>query len=220
MKALIFGASGLVGGFLLQELLEADTYLEVVSLGRSVLPIEHKKLKQVAIDFEQLEKYQSYFKTDAVFCCLGTTIGKAGSKEAFSKVDYFYPLNIFRLAEEQGVIRLIVVSSIGANAHSSNFYLRTKGQMEEELLQSSIPLKAIVRPSMLLGPRKEFRFGETIGKAFMKIFNFMMVGRLAKYSAIKAEEVAIAMMVLSYSTEETRIVLSEELKEIARSYND
>lgn len=192
--AIVLGASGLIGGYCLSHLLEDKNYSKVISLHRRKLENTHPKLVQHIIDFENPEDYINYFKADDVFCCLGTTIKTAGSQAAFKQVDFEYVIESARFSLMNGAKQFLVVSSIGANASSANFYLRTKGRMEEELKKFPFQHIHIFRPSMLLGPRKEFRLGEYIGKVVMKIIGPLMLGPLKKYKAIHAETVAKAMI--------------------------
>jgi uncharacterized protein YbjT (DUF2867 family) len=129
-----------------------------------------------------------------VFCCLGTTIKKAGSQEVFRKVDYAYPLRIAELAIANGAEQLLIVTALGADPNSRIFYNRVKGEIEQAI--SKIPFRAIhiFRPSILVGNRRESRPGERIGIAAMKFFSFLMVGSWRKYRPIRAELVARAMI--------------------------
>jgi uncharacterized protein YbjT (DUF2867 family) len=128
---------------------------------------------------------------------MGTTIKVAGSQDAFMKVDYTYVLNFAQLAKRNGIDKFIVVSSLGADKNSANFYLKVKGDVENDLTRLKFKNLIIVRPSMLLGDRKEFRLGELIGKKIMKGLAFLFVGKLKKYKAIEASTVAKAMLMLS-----------------------
>jgi uncharacterized protein YbjT (DUF2867 family) len=183
--ALIAGASGLTGSYLLQHLLESDTYNYVKALVRKPLNIEHPKLAEIVFDFDQPDP--GVIKAEHVYCALGTTIKKAGSKEAFRKVDYEYPLQIAKTAYENGAKKFATVSAMGANTKSMFFYNRVKGQTEEALKQ--IPFEAIyiARPSMLLGPRKEYRLGEELGKKLMTSLGFLLPGNM---KAVHASKVA------------------------------
>ena len=191
--ALIAGSSGLIGGSLIQYLLESDNYKKVISMVRRPSNLSHPKLDEQIIDFDQLNRFFTQVKVDDVFCCLGTTIKTAGSKEAFTRVDYTYVCDLASWAKDHQCKLFSVVSSVGAKAETSNFYLRTKGQMEACIAQSEIPSIHIFRPSLLLGQRNEFRFGEKLSEKIMKILNPIMIGSLRKYRAIQAKEVAKAM---------------------------
>jgi uncharacterized protein YbjT (DUF2867 family) len=214
MKVIIFGASGLVGGFLIEELVNSKEITEIKSFGRKEIALIDSKLIQYKIDFENIEAFQDLLEADLLFICLGSTIAKAGSKKHFRKIDYQYPAEISKLASVKGVKKVIAVSSIGANLKSGNFYLKTKGEMEQSLFDSGIPIVIIVRPSLLLGPRKEFRFGEKVGGFLAGVLNGLMIGRLKKYKAIEAQKVAKSMLYLALNEEDSSIKNSDVLEEI------
>lgn len=191
--AIILGSTGLVGSYLMDLLLSGDEYELVISFVRKATGLSHPKLKEYVIDFDKSEYYKELIKGDDLFCCLGTTIKKAGSQEAFSKVDLTYPITFGNLAKENGLKKYLLISSIGANAKSSTFYLSVKGQCEEQLKSIGFWATHIFRPSLLLGKREEFRFGERLSQFFMRMFSFLMVGRLRKYKPIQSYYVAEAM---------------------------
>lgn len=213
--ALIVGATGLVGSKLLPLLLESNNYNAVIAVTRKPLDIKHPKLQQHIINFDEIEKHASVFKADDIFCCLGIIIAKAGSQENFYKVDHTYTYKTAQLALKNGASQVVLISSVGADKNSSNFYLRTKGQIENDLVLLGYSKTIIVRPSMLLGDRKEFRLGEIIGKAAMQTFSFLMLGPLQKYKPIQDITVAKAMLNLSQTnTEKVRIAEFDELQSI------
>ncbi|MBS2212012.1 NAD-dependent epimerase/dehydratase family protein [Carboxylicivirga mesophila] len=191
--ALIAGASGLVGQSLLLQLLHSDQYSKIIALVRRPSLGNHPKLKEEVINFEDLGSYESPHNVDDVFCCLGTTIKTAGSQEAFRKVDFTYVIELAKWAENKHCQQFAAISSVGASTNTSNFYLRTKGEMEAAISTLNIPAIHIFRPSLLLGQRDEFRFGEKVSEIMMRLFNPMMKGRLRKYKAIEASDVAMAM---------------------------
>jgi uncharacterized protein YbjT (DUF2867 family) len=216
-KAVIFGSSGLTGFHLLQLLCNHPGYGEVVCYNRKPLQYEHSKFKEIINDFTNLEGTIQTMAADEVYCCLGTTIKKAGSREAFRWVDFDLPVIIGKLAQQSNVNHYFVVSSIGAQAKSGNFYLRIKGEMEEKITKLAIRQITVVRPSMLLGDRKEHRFGEEIGKVILKILTPFMLGKLRRYRGIAAKTVAKAMIIIANSNPSKRIFFeSEALEEIVR----
>lgn len=193
--AMVLGATGLVGRAVTEELLNREGWDEVRVLVRRPIELEHPKLKQTIVDWDKLAQYKEQFEgVYAVFCCLGTTIKKAGSQAQFEKVDLGYPLNAAVIAKENGVKQFLAVSSMGANAKSRNFYSRVKGQVEEGLIAAQFQGLHLFRPSLLLGQRDEFRMGEQIGTVAMKALDFLMVGKAAKYRAIHDTTVAKAMV--------------------------
>ena len=187
--ALIAGASGLTGTEILRQLLEHPAYDKVVSLGRRPLPIEHPKLEQLTFNFEQPDSF--VIQADDVYCALGTTLSKAGSKEAQFRVDHDYPLILGRLAKAHGAQQYMLVSSIGANVNTGNFYLRTKGQLERDLKALGFSSLIVVRPSFLFGKRQEFRLGEKIGIVLARIFAPFIP---KKYRGIHVRKVANALI--------------------------
>ncbi|RNI31527.1 oxidoreductase [Rufibacter latericius] len=192
--ALIAGASGLVGSHCLQLLLQSPRYNKVISVGRKKLPIEHPKLQQIIVDFDNLEKHRHSLIADDVYCCLGTTIKKAGSKENFRKVDFTYVLNLARSTSSHFATQFLVVSALGADAHSRIFYNQVKGEMEEAVKKLPFTAVHIFQPSLLLGERQEVRFGERAAAAVMKRAGFLFSGPLRKYKGIDAKTVAKAML--------------------------
>ena len=213
--ALIVGASGLVGSQLLALLLQSKEYNKVISIGRKSLLTQHPKLEEHLINFDEIEKYAHLFKADDVFCCLGITIAKAGNQENFYKVDHTYTYKTAQCSLQNGAKQVILISSVGADKNSSNFYLRTKGQIEHDLIQLNYDKTIIVRPSMLLGNRTEFRFTEIIGKTFMQGFSILMLGPFQKYKPIQAYFVAKAMLQLAQTNSgKVKIAESDELQKL------
>lgn len=213
--ALITGASGLVGNALLHLLLADDAYKEVRVLGRSSLEMKHPKLKEQLLQLEHMNEFAALFEVDDMFCCLGTTIKKAGSEAAFQKVDQEYPLNMAQLAREKNVGHFIIVTAMGANSSSMIFYNKVKGQVEAAIKDLKLNATSICRPSLLLGKRKESRLGENLASVFMKISAPLMLGPLKKYRAIEAKTLAKAMLQIAKSNKNGfKIYLSDELEKI------
>lgn len=192
-NALVVGATGLIGRHLVENLLNDPEYHEIVVLTRNEFPQQHYKLDKRIADFEKLEEGLQGVQVQDVFCTLGTTIRKARSKEAFRRVDFEYPLRTASAALKLGAKRFLVVSSVGADPASSNFYLRTKGELEKALAMEGFAGLMIFRPSILLGKRAEFRLGERIAMGVLGIASPLMTGPLARYRPIEASAVAIAM---------------------------
>lgn len=186
--ALVLGATGLVGDQLTHRLIDATVYDKVKVLTRRPLSWQHPRLQEISFDFEHPNGLLT--QADDIFCCLGTTIKKAGSKEAFRKVDYQYPLDIARMGLDQGARQFSLVSSMGADSGSSFFYNRVKGDLERDLSALGYPSLLIFRPSLLLGNRAEFRLGERIGAGVMRLLAPLIP---ARYKGIEATQVANAM---------------------------
>ena len=193
--AVIVGATGLIGSLLLQKLLNDDAFSKVVALTRKLSEIPHPKLENVVVDFNQLDTIRNSFgHADVIFCSVGTTQKKVrGDRSAYRKVDFDIPLNVGRIGLEKGVKQFIFVSSIGANPQANNFYLRMKGEVEKAVSELGYESLYIIRPSMLLGKRSDFRLGENIGQAVMRSASFMFFGAMKKYYPVKAHDVATAM---------------------------
>lgn len=200
LKALVLGASGLVGQALVNQLIDDDRYEAVVCLLRK--PLNGKffkrhdpKLQPIVIDFTRLEEYQGYFGVDHVYVCLGTTIKQAGSRSAFRLVDFEYVHIAAQLARAQNVRSFVWISSVGANAKSRHFYLRVKGELENAIMaMSGLANASAVRPSLLLGTRTEYRLLERLGAMFAKLMSPLLVGRLAKYRPVHVSTVAAQMI--------------------------
>jgi uncharacterized protein YbjT (DUF2867 family) len=190
-SAVIAGASGLVGGFCLQALLQDPHYERVIAYGRRTLPQNHPKLTSVITDFHSFDGFPD---AADVFCALGTTIRNAGSRAAFRQVDFDYPKALAECAAQHGAVQFVLVSSVGAGARARNFYLRVKGETEREV--ANLPFRSVhlFRPSLLTGPRAETRPGERVAIAMAGVFGFALRGRLRRYRAIPAEIVGRAMV--------------------------
>lgn len=215
-NALIAGATGLVGKHLLSLMLNSNQYHRVYVLTRRPLEMEHPKLEEVLVDFDTLPE-QQLPAVDDVFCCLGTTMKKAGSKEAFREVDFLYPYGLAQKALEQGAKQYLLVSAMGANRRSFFFYNRVKGEVEENISKlSAYKTIGIFRPSLLLGEREETRTGEAVAKKLMRFIKPLMVGPLRKYRGIHARTVANGMLkVAQQQPRGVQIYESEEIKPLA-----
>lgn len=191
--AVIAGATGLVGGHALRLLLEDSGHARVIALVRRTIAEEHPRLEQRVVDFEALPAEALAGAAD-VYCALGTTLKKAGSREAFRRVDHDAVLAVAERAAKAGARQFLLVSSVGADATSSSFYLRVKGEVEREV--SALPFEAvhIFRPSFLMGDRGEERLGEKIGIAVARGAQGVMLGGMRRYRPVQAEAVAAAMV--------------------------
>jgi uncharacterized protein YbjT (DUF2867 family) len=186
--ALVVGATGLIGNLLTRRLVDSPAYEKVKVLVRHSLGWQHPHLQEIQYDFDHPNGL--LVQADDVFCCLGTTMKQAGSKEAFRKVDYKYPLDVAQRALVNRAKQFLLVSSMGANPDSSIFYSRVKGELERDLTALNYPAFLIFRPSLLLGERKDPRLGERIGSGLMKLLNPLIP---AKYKGIQGESVADVM---------------------------
>lgn len=211
-SALVAGATGLVGGHVVERLVEsADVDRVVVLVRKKAGKWPSAKVEEKVVDYDTLDS-AAFAGVNEVYACLGTTIKKAGSQDAFRKVDHDYTLAVANAARAAGVERFAVVSSVGASARSSNFYLQVKGETDEAIEKIGFPSLVIARPSMLVGNREETRPGEKVGIAMGKAFSFVMVGGLKKYRPIEARRVANAMVAALPETKGTQILEYDALK--------
>lgn len=202
--ATVLGTTGLVGRALTQQLIADERYAKITALVRKPLASNdfydpQKKLEPLVIDFEQLQDYQGYFTVDHVYCCLGTTLKKAGSQSAFRRVDFEFVHVAAQLARAQRANGFVWISSVGADAKSHNFYLRVKGELENAILtMPQLNHAAAVRPSLLLGERADSRPAEEMGIVAGKLLAPLMLGPFKKYRPITAYRVAQQMIGLQH----------------------
>ncbi|MEP0985542.1 NAD(P)H-binding protein [Ekhidna sp.] len=202
-KAIVIGATGLVGKQLVRLMVKDEKYDSIVVVTRRPHEIKDPKLIEVIVeDFKDLKKIASKMNGNDFYCALGTTRSKAGSKEAFLKVDVEYPQEFARIAQSQtGFEQLLVVSAVGANSSSPLFYNSAKGQMEDKLQEMDLKALKIFQPSLLLGDRKEYRFFEEVAKVISAIASFFTIGSKKKVGAIRDVEVAKAMIEVAHKDE-------------------
>lgn len=212
---LVIGATGAVGQQVLERVIASPVYSHVVVLTRREIPSlqEVTKVEQHVVDFDDLASYKEVIQADDVFCALGTTHKKAGSKEAFFRIDHDYPLEVARIAKDNGAKRYILISSLGANPKGPGNYLRTKGLLEQDLKALGFHHLVIMRPSLLLGGREEARIGEDLGKVFDRLFGWMLPRR---YRGI--EITAIAARVVQIAKEQGEGLTILESEEIPLSF--
>ena len=210
--AVVFGANGLVGTALTGQLLNNDDYIRVITVTRKPVSFSDPKLKQVLLtDFTSMMQQKDQLIATDYFCCIGTTIKIAGSKDAFRKVDHDIPVEIAKLAETLSIPNMVVISSIGASATTGNFYLRVKGEMEQTVQRTYTGNLKFVRPSLLMGNRNEYRFGEKMANSFMKTCGWLLAGPLKKYRGIHVDDVARSMIRLAHSSSGKIVFESDEL---------
>jgi len=199
MNCVIAGASGLVGSELLSLLIDEERYSQVIALVRRPLERAHSKLVEVVTDFQRPETYRDRLRdVSDVFCCLGTTIKRAGSQAAFREVDFEYPTTLARTAHESGARQFLLVSAVGADSRSRIFYNRTKGEVEEAV--SALPFSdgvKLFRPSILLGDRGDKRPAEAVAQRVLGAAQGLFRGPLTRYRGILAADLARAMVVAS-----------------------
>lgn len=193
MHATIIGSTGLIGSHLLNLLINNPDYATVRILIRRPLEFSHPKLEKKLVDFNDMESFRLALEgTEVIFCCIGTTMKKMkGDKEAYRKIDYGIAVQAAQLGKACGCEKFVLVSAVGADSKSRNFYLKLKGETEEGVQSSGIESVYILRPSLLIGNRKEFRAGEKLAAWLMPLFSFLLP---ARYRPVKASEVAKAMV--------------------------
>ncbi len=212
-KALVLGSSGLIGSYLVKLLAENVHYEKVYAAVRKKGKLQDKpaKVEELVLDFDNLNFVSIDY--DDIYCALGTTIKTAGSKEKFYRVDHDYVVESARRGLDGGAHRFMVVSSIGANAQSSNFYLKVKGETERDLGDLGFGTLLIFRPSLLLGPREENRPLEKFGEVMLKIFRPLLLGSLKKQIPVHASQVASCMIDRALNSQESReIIGSNEIR--------
>lgn len=211
MNCLVAGATGLVGSSLVTKLLSDDRVERVVSIVRKAQSLPHTKLTEVAADFEKLLDL-NVGRFDAAFCCLGTTIKKAGSQDAFKKVDHDFVLQFADLAKRSGAKKFLIVTALGANSNSLIFYNRVKGEVEQDLKHMGFDSLIVFRPSLLLGHRKEPRTIEQLAVRYYPFYRKLLIGPLAKQTPIHADDVAASMIEKAFEkTQKTQTVMNHEM---------
>jgi len=189
--SMVIGSTGLVGRKLLFELAKKES--AVIAVTRRSISNLPENVSLININFDDFLENGSLPSCDHVYICLGTTIKKAGSQSEFKKVDYDYCLSFAKKAREAGATKISLISSVGANPNVNNFYLKTKGEVEEEIKKIDFQTINIFRPSLLLGQRGESRFLEEIGQNLSSVINLFLIGPLRKYRSVKATNVAYCM---------------------------
>jgi uncharacterized protein YbjT (DUF2867 family) len=199
--AVILGATGMVGGLLLQQLLQSNHFSAIRILVRKPFQFKHPKLEVKQVSFDDADSFnEGLGKADSIFCCVGTTQKNVkNDKTAYRKVDYDIPVTAAQMAVKNGFKKYLLVSAIGANPNSANFYLQLKGSVEEDIRSLPFETIHIFRPSLLLGNRNEKRRGERIAQFLMPLLSWAMVGPLRQYRPISAERLAKAMMYAALS---------------------
>jgi uncharacterized protein YbjT (DUF2867 family) len=208
--ALIAGASGLVGSYLVRSLIDSSDYEKVVSLGRRGVGWSHPKLTQMTVDFKTLQALPEELRVDDAFCTLGTTIKKAGSRDAFRQIDFSATLQLARACLARGARTFTVVTAIGADPQSRFFYSRVKGELEQALRGLRFPSLIILRPSLIVGRRPEPRLGETLAEALLLLLRPVLAGPWRRYRAVEAAAIARRMVTVAQAPKLGTMILESD----------
>ncbi|MGA7983851.1 MAG: NAD(P)H-binding protein [Burkholderiales bacterium] len=205
-RALLVGATGLIGSCLLRRLLDVSAYRSVTVWARRPLALHGPGLRTETFDFEDIRSHK--VEAEDVFCCIGTTMKHARTREVFRRVDHDYPVALAKAAARGGAKRLLVISALGADPRSHVFYNRVKGEMEADVRAAGVPRTIFLRPTLLRGQRDEFRLGERIGLAVGDLLGPI----LGKYRPIDAEVVAMAMIKAALKNLPSGVIESEKIR--------
>ncbi|WP_291116994.1 NAD-dependent epimerase/dehydratase family protein [Empedobacter sp. UBA7248] len=192
--ALVLGSSGLIGSLLLEKLFNHPDYSTIVTIVRKPQEINHPKLIEIVTDFNLEINLEEIQQIDSIFSCLGTTRKKTPDLDAYHKIEVDIPNQFAKLGNQKGLTRFHYISAVGANANSSNFYLKMKGEAEETLQKNTIKQLFLYRPSLLIGNRAEYRLAENISAKVFPLINIFLRGNISKYKSIEAEKVAQSLI--------------------------
>jgi uncharacterized protein YbjT (DUF2867 family) len=212
--ALLFGASGLVGSHVLNQLISNNNYSKIKLFVRSSIDIIDPKIEIIQTDFNNLENHREDIKGDDCFFCIGTTKRNSPDKNEYQRIELNIPKQMAQIAKSNNIKSYFFISSGYANSKSSGDYLKYKGLVEEEILNLGFSKTGILRPSFILGNRKEFRLGEKIGIIIFKLLNPLFVGPLRKMRSIHSETIAIAMIKLANENIDQKIFESDQISDL------
>tara|TARA_B100000401_G_C52599109_1_gene621064 strand:+ start:123 stop:782 length:660 start_codon:yes stop_codon:yes gene_type:complete len=212
--ALIFGSSGLIGNELLELILKDNNYIKIKLFVRSDLTDVNSKIEIIKTDFNNIENHKDKIVGDDCFFCIGTTRKNTPDKNEYIKIEYNLPIEVAKIAKSNSINNFIYISSLGANPNAASLYLKNKGQTEQELIKLNFMNLSILRPSILLGNRKENRVGEKIGIFAMKTLSPLFLGNMRKYKPIKVEYVSKAMLQVAQKDYQKNIFESDEIVKI------
>ena len=215
--AILFGATGLIGSHLLEELLNNEEYSRVKIFTRKDIKKIHSKLDIYNINFKQLDNYKDKIIGTDCFFCLGTTRRQTPNKSDYIDTEFNLPISIAQIAKENKIKSFIYVSSGGANVQSKNLYLQNKGKAENEIINLLFDFTAFIQPSLLLGNRSEFRIGERIAQFIFKSLSFIFVGKLRPFKAIHALTVSKAIIKIINKKEKNLYFTSDKLEILGKN---
>ncbi len=217
--AIVLGATGLTGGILTELLLDDSAFAKIKILTRRPTQFKHPKVEEIICDLLAVETFKEHFRGDVVFCCIGTTKAKTPDREKYHAIDYGIPIHTAQLAKENKINTYIVISSVGTSAKSPFFYVRTKGEMERDLLKIDVEHTFIMKPAFINGRPDEERKGEKTLKAMMAVMDFLMIGPLKKYKSTQAKDIAQAMVQLAKNPIEHHAIENREIKSLSNAYS-
>ncbi len=216
-KAILFGASGFVGSYLLHDLLQSDSYEEVIVVVRKPLAVQHPKLKTIIAHYETLAQHQNELVADDVFIALGTTKKKTPNEKIYYQIDHDYPVLAAQLTRANGAKSILLVSAVGANVNSSIFYVKTKGETERDVIAVDFEHTHIFQPSMIMGNRTESRPLEKVFIGIFSVVNLLLISKLNKYKGISAKDIAKAMFTAAQQpAEKVKIYQWKEMQHLLR----
>ena len=215
--ALLFGASGLVGSHVLNQLISNNSYSKIKLFVRTTINISDPKIEIIQTDFKNLENHREDIKGDDCFFCIGTTKKNSPDKNEYKRVELEVPKQVAQIAKSNSVNSFVFISSGYADPKSSGDYLKFKGEVEEELKRLNFPNLGIMRPSFLLGDRKEKRIGEKIGIFVFKLLSPLFLGPLKKMKPIQSATVAKAMIAITQNKVSKTIFESDEIADLSNS---
>lgn len=214
--AIILGASGLTGNHILQKLIKDTRYDNIKLFSRSKINGLPNKVNQFVGDLLKLEAFKADFTANEVYCCIGTTAKKTPDKTLYKQIDYGIPVAAAKLAKENNISTFLVISAMGATINSNVFYNKTKGEMEQDVVQENIENTYVLRPSLIGGDRNEQRLLEKIGLTVFKLIEPLFIGKLKEYEIINAETIAQAMINLANNTPKNEVIItSNEIKKLS-----
>ena len=214
--ALVFGSSGLVGSHVLNQLIQHSNYSKIKLFVRSSIKVNDRKIELIQTDFNNLEQHREEMMGDECFFCIGTTKKNSPDKHEYQRIELDMPKQVAQIAKSNNIKSYFFVSSGYANSKSSGDYLKYKGLVEEEILSLGFSKVGIMRPSFILGDRKEFRLGEKIGIIIFKLLNPLFVGPLKKMKSIHSETIAKAMIKLANENNDRKIFESDQISDLVK----
>ncbi|WP_299675822.1 NAD(P)H-binding protein [uncultured Dokdonia sp.] len=216
--AIILGATGLTGSLLTALLIKDPNYCKIKLFTRRPTTFSDPKIEEIKCDLLNLNVVKTEFTGDIIFCCIGTTKAKTPNRDLYYKIDYGIPIEAAQLAKENSIDTFLVISSVGTSDKSPFFYVRTKGEMERDLLKIGIPNTYIMKPAFINGRPDEDRKGEKLLKLLMKVTDFFMIGPLKKYKSAQASQIAKAMAHLGTNYHKEANIGNHQIKTLSHQY--